>query len=72
MKNKVLSITKKIPKTTTLPNGYYNGIWGGYIIEVDYSNERYELTTEIGVKGVNIHVVVKVIDGNITFDKVNK
>ena len=67
MINKIKSITEKVPKETTLPDGYYNGIWGGYIIEISCSNKKYELTTEEGTRGINVKVVVEVIDGIATF-----
>ena len=34
MKNKIKSIKEKIPQITTLPDGYYNGIWGGHVIDI--------------------------------------
>lgn len=71
MKNKITSITKKIPETTTLPDGLYNGTWGGYVIEIDYKGDTYELATEEGVRGINIKVVVEIKDGEPTFDIVN-
>jgi hypothetical protein len=47
MNNKIKSIKEKIPQETTLPDGYYNGIWGGYIIEVQYNNKTYATFDEI-------------------------
>lgn len=70
MKNKVKSITEKVPQVTTLPDGFYNGVWGGYVIEVAYEGKTFELATEIGVKGIGIKVVVEVEDGEATFDVV--
>lgn len=71
MRNKITSITKKVPKTTTLPDGLYNGTWGGYVIEINYKGDTYELATEEGVRGINIKVVVEIRDGEPTFDTVN-
>lgn len=71
MRNKITSITKKVPKTTTLPDGLYNGTWGGYVIEINYKGDTYELATEEGVRGINIKVVVEIKDGEPTFDTVN-
>lgn len=71
MRNKITSITKKVPKTTTLPDGLYNGIWGGYVIEINYKGDTYELATEEGVRGINIKVIVEIKDGEPTFDTVN-
>lgn len=65
---KVTKITKKVPQEVTLPDGIYTGKWGDYIIEVRYNENTYELTTEEGVKGINISVVVTIKDGVATFE----
>lgn len=70
MKNKVKSITEKVPQVTTLPDGQYEGLWGGYIIEIGSNGKEYELTTEEGVKGMNIKVIVEIKDGEATFEEV--
>jgi len=70
MKNKVKSIVKQVPKETTLPDGLYNGTWGGYVIELRYNKETYELATEEGVRGINIPVVVEIKNSEVTFDTV--
>lgn len=64
---KILEIREKIPTITTLPDGSYFGTWGGYIIEVKYDGKIYELTTEEGVKGMGIDVVVNINEGVATF-----
>jgi len=68
MKNIISSITEKLPQVTTLPDGFYNGIWGGNIIELTYKNKTYELTTEEGIRGIGVKVVVEVLNGVATFD----
>lgn len=70
MRNKIKSIREKVPQVTTLPDGYYNGIWGGYCIEVSFNKKNYELETEEGVRGMGIKVIVEVQDGVATFDEV--
>jgi len=72
MRNKILEITEKIPQTTTLPDGYYEGIWGGYVIEVRYNNKLFELKTEEGVKGIGFKVVVEIKNGIASFEEINK
>lgn len=67
---KILKITEKVPKVTILPDGLYNGTWGGYGIELTYQGKTYELTTEEGVRGVGIKVVVTIKDGVATFDEI--
>jgi hypothetical protein len=71
MLNKIKSIREKVPTITTLPDGYYNGVWGGYIIEVKCQDKLYELETETGVKGIGIKVVVEITDGVATFSAIN-
>lgn len=36
--NKIISITVKIPKETSLPDGTYVGVWGGYVIELQFKD----------------------------------
>ena len=70
MRNKVKSITEKVPQVTTLPDGLYDGLWSGYVIEVSYNGKKYDLTTEEGVRGINIKVVVQIENGVATFDTI--
>lgn len=71
MKNKVTSIIEKVPQVTPLPDGFYNGVWGGYFIKITTQGRHYELETETGVKGMGIKVVVHVENGVATFDVIN-
>ena len=68
--SKILEIREKVPQVTTLPDGLYNGTWGGYVIEVHYKRKSYELTTEQGVQGIGFKVVVTIKDGVATFDEI--
>ena len=70
MRNKVKSITEKVPQVTTLPDGLYNGVWGGYVIEITSEGKQYELATEEGVRGIGIKVVIQIENGIATFDTV--
>lgn len=69
MSNKILAIKEKVPQETTLPDGVYTEIWGGYIIELSHAGKTYELTTEEGVRGFGIKVVVQVSGGVATFQE---
>jgi len=71
MRNSIESITEKTPTPSTLPDGFYVGTWGGYVITVQYKEKTYELKTKEGVRGVNIRVVIEVKDGIATFEEVN-
>ncbi len=68
MSNKILKITKQIPQETTLPDGIYQGIYGGYNIEVKYKDNTYDLKTEEGVRGNGFKVIVTIKDGIATFE----
>lgn len=72
MKNKITSIKEKVPQVTTLPDGYYNGLWGGSIIEVKHRGKTYELATEEGIRGFNVKVVVEIQNGEPTFDEITE
>lgn len=67
MENKILKITEKVSVETILPDGIYQGIYSGYIIVITYKNKKYELTTEEGVRGGDIKVVVTIKNGVATF-----
>jgi len=71
MRNKIKSIKEKVPQVATLPDGYYNGTWGGYVVEVPYKGKTFKFETEEGVRGIGINVVVQVENGVATFDEVN-
>lgn len=66
---KILKITEKIPQPATLPDGIYTGTWGGYNIELNYNGKVYSLTTEEGVRGVGIKVIVTIQNGEATFSE---
>ena len=68
MSNKILKITKQIPQETTLPDGIYQGIYGGYNIEVRFKDKIYDLRTEEGVRGNGFKVIVTIKDGIATFE----
>lgn len=67
---KITKITKKVPQEIILPDGIYTGKWGGYVIEVRYKENTYELTTEEGIRGIGINVVVTIKNGVATFDTI--
>jgi len=70
MKNTIKSITRKQPQETILPDGYYNGICSGYCIELTSHGVDYELETEESVRGMGIRVVVRVQNGEATFEEI--
>jgi len=68
---KILQITEKIPQSSSLPDGIYQGIWSGYIIELKYNNKSYELKTETGVRGIGIKVIVTIKGEVASYETIN-
>lgn len=68
---RITKITEKVPKDVVLSDGKYMGTWGGYVIEVRYNGKTYELTTEEGIRGIGVKVVVTVANGVATFEQIN-
>ena len=48
-----------------LPDGEYKGLWGGYQVEFETSEDNYMPFTEDGVRGFNIPVSVFISDGKV-------
>lgn len=72
MRSKIKSIKERIPQITTLPDGHYTGVWGGYVIEVRYDGKTFELETVEGIRGMGISVVIEIKDGVATFDELKR
>jgi len=71
MNNKIIKIGKLVSVDATLPDGEYQGVWGGFTIHVTTPADRqgYELKTNSGVKGFGIPVVVNIVNGEATFEE---
>lgn len=69
--NKITKITEKLPQPATIPDGTYQGTWGGYKIEAKIRGKDYEMTTDDGVRGINVPVVITIKDGEATFVTLN-
>jgi len=65
---KIKEIKIKVPTITSLPDGVYSGILGGYCIELTFQDKVYELTTDEGVRSIGYKVVVTIKDGVGTFE----
>lgn len=46
-------------------DGEYTGRWSGHQLVVDYFGDRIEMVTERGIRGMNVPVRVKVVEGAI-------
>ena len=68
---KILKIENDQSQTVTLPDGTYMGKWGGYIIDISYEGMTYNLTTDVGVKGIDIEVEVTVSGGVATYSQID-
>lgn len=49
-----------------IPNGSYDGIWGGYVVNVTIKGVDYELATDVGIRTPRAACTVHVSDGVIT------
>lgn len=65
---KIIDIQQKILVKATLPDGIYVGTQGGSEIELYYSGTYYLLTTDVGVRGINLKVIVTIKDGIATYE----
>ena len=63
---KLLSLSKKVSVDTTIPNGTYTGVWGGYVVQFEHDGETYEAKTDVGVKGINIPCTINIEGTDIT------
>ena len=64
---KILKIEEKVPQPAVLADGTYQGIWGGNVVEIRHDGRLFELTTDEGVRGIGIRVVVHIVNGEATF-----
>lgn len=49
-----------------LPNGEYEGRWGGYVVDVEIAGRHYRMETDVGIRTMNCPCRVKVDGENIT------
>lgn len=49
-----------------LPDGDYDGEWSGFNAIVTIGEDRYQMATNLGIKGEGIACVVKVENGRVT------
>ncbi len=68
---KILSVTEQVPQITSLPDGIYEGIWGGHNIDVKFNNKTYNLKPDEGVRGINVKVIVTFKDGLGSFQTIS-
>ena len=49
--------------TITLPDGVYEGTWGGYDVEMDVAGYVVTFRVDMGIRGMNEPCLVDVKDG---------
>lgn len=64
-------MSHKYLRPINVPDGRYKGLWSGHIIEFKLNDERIEVETDLGVRGLNIPVSFesknnKIIESSIT------
>ena len=57
--------TVKIINNNSIPDGTYIGKYGGYILEIEANNEILSITTDYGIRGMNVPCNVFIVEGNI-------
>jgi hypothetical protein len=67
MEGKVIEVYKLVRQISELPNGTYKGTFGAYCITIIHNSEKYELKTDVGVRGFGFNAVVNITDNGITF-----
>lgn len=53
-----------------LPNGEYEGTWGGYEVTVEIDGATYRFKTEDGIRTFNASVLVTVKDGVVSVETI--
>lgn len=51
-------------------NGEYTGIWSGHTLRIDYFGGQLTKETKVGVRGVNIPVRLKVVNGRVAEESI--
>ena len=67
MTDGIKSIKRNVP-FDEIEDGRYEGVQGGYVVEMLYGCETLELHTKDGVRGFGIDVIVTVKDGIFTIE----
>ena len=49
----------------TIPDGKYEGVWGGYHLDMHIGDQVIPVRTELGVRGLNVPVTFVWKDGKV-------
>ena len=55
-------------KECPIPDGVYDGIWGGYICRVSLDGMKYDIRTDIGIRGRAVAAKVRVREGLVEIE----
>jgi hypothetical protein len=50
---------------STLPNGEFDGIWGGYEVKATIHGEKYRFRVDNGIRTPRAECIVFIQDGNV-------
>ena len=69
MKSEIESAERFQPvRLVYMPDGKYQGTWGGYEVEVTIDGWQYRLKTVNGIRSMGAKCVVTVADGSVTVE----
>ena len=69
MKTGIVEVSRKqIVAGKDLPDGVYEGTWGGHEVKVSIEGIEYNIETDIGVRTFGMPCVVRIKAGEITID----
>ena len=57
---------KRVEKDIHLPDGVYDGIWGGYQVTFEVAGIQYEAKTESGIRTPRAKCYVTIKDGRVS------
>lgn len=66
----VMDSTIRYRMPVNVPDGTYDGKWGGYRLVWQVDGNEVDIQTKIGVRGINIPVRFSVIDGKVDQDSI--
>lgn len=61
---------RTLPDEPKLPDGVYQGVWGGYHVRFAVHDVTYECQTTLGIRTPNTPCTVTIANGQITVETV--
>lgn len=66
MKEATISNAVQLLDASNCPDGVYDGVWGGYVINWEVAGNKYQGKTDVGLRGMDIACKVRVESGTFT------